>query len=83
MGSIFLLGFSVFAQQQPVFTQYYVNDLIINHAVSGSKSYNPLIIQTRQQWLGFEGAPLTSNISYKEVIKSTGNNKKISENTLY
>ena len=61
---IFLLGFSVFAQQQPLFTQYYVNDMIINPAVSGSKSYNPLTIQTRQQWLGFEGAPLTSNISY-------------------
>tara|TARA_B100001250_G_scaffold114092_1_gene96558 strand:- start:13987 stop:14877 length:891 start_codon:yes stop_codon:yes gene_type:complete len=62
--SVLLLEFSVLAQQQPLFTQYYVNEMIINPAVSGSKSYNPLIIQTRQQWLGFEGAPLISNVSY-------------------
>lgn len=62
--SVLLLEVSVLAQQQPLFTQYYVNKMIINPAVSGSKSYNPLIIQTRQQWLGFEGAPLISNVSY-------------------
>lgn len=58
------LGISTFAQQEPLFTQYYLNDMVINPAISGSKGYNPFTIQTRQQWLGFEGAPLTSNISY-------------------
>ena len=64
------LGISVFAQQQPLFTQYYVNDMAINPAISGSKTYNPLTIQTRQQWLGFEGAPLTSNISYHGALNN-------------
>ena len=59
-----LLGISAFAQQEPLFTQYYLNDMVINPAISGSKAYNPFTIQTRQQWLGFEGAPLTSSISY-------------------
>ena len=61
-------GISVFAQQEPLFTQYYVNDMVINPAISGSKTYNPLVIQTRQQWLGFEGAPLTSNVSYHGAL---------------
>ena len=61
--SIFL-SVSAFAQQEPLFTQYYVNDMVINPAISGSKTYSPLTIQTRQQWLGFEGAPLSTNISY-------------------
>ena len=64
------LAISVFAQQEPLFTQYYVNDLVINPAVSGSKTYNPLTIQTRQQWLGFKGAPLTSNIGYHGALNN-------------
>ncbi|MEC7864211.1 MAG: type IX secretion system membrane protein PorP/SprF [Bacteroidota bacterium] len=64
------LGISIFAQQEPLFTQYYVNDMVINPAVSGSKTYNPLTIQTRQQWLGFEGAPLTSNVSYHGALNN-------------
>jgi len=59
-----LLSFTLFAQQQPTFTQYYVSDMAINPAISGSKSYNSLTMLTRQQWLGFEGAPLSTNISY-------------------
>jgi type IX secretion system PorP/SprF family membrane protein len=66
----FFLSTSVFCQQEPLFTQYYVNDMVINPATSGSKSYNPLIIQTRKQWLGFEGAPLTSNISYNGALNN-------------
>jgi type IX secretion system PorP/SprF family membrane protein len=65
-----LLGISTFAQQEPLLTQYYVNDMVINPAVSGTKIYNPLIIQTRQQWLGFEGAPLTSSVSYHGALNN-------------
>ena len=63
-----LFNINLFAQQEPLFSQYYTADMIINPAVSGSKTYNPLIIQTRQQWLGFEGAPLSSNISYHGAV---------------
>ena len=64
---IFFLG-DTLAQQN--FTQYYVNDMLINPAVSGSKSYSPLIIQTRKQWLGFEGAPFTSSITYHGALNN-------------
>ena len=65
-----LLSVGVFAQQELLFTQYYNNDMAINPAVSGSKTYNPLSIQTRQQWLGFEGAPLSTNISYHGALNN-------------
>ncbi len=65
-----LLNVSIFAQQEPLFTQYYNNDMSINPAVSGSKTYNPLTIQTRQQWLGFEGAPLSTNINYHGALNN-------------
>ena len=52
------------AQQHTHFTQFYNNEIVFNPAVSGSKTYNPLVLQTRQQWLGFEGAPFSSSISY-------------------
>ena len=58
-----LINLSLFAQQEPTFTQYYNNDMAINPAISGSKTYNSLTMLTRQQWLGFEGAPLSTNIS--------------------
>lgn len=65
-----LLSLASLAQQEPLFTQYYVNDMRINPAISGSKTYNSLSIQTRQQWLGFEGAPLSSNISYHGALNN-------------
>ena len=68
IGTLFVV--SAFAQQEPLFTQYYVNDMVINPAISGSRSYNPLTIQTRQQWLGFEGAPLSTNISYHGTLNN-------------
>ena len=69
IGTLFVVN--AFAQQEPLFTQYYVNDMSINPAISGSKSYNPLTIQTRQQWLGFEGAPLSTNISYHGALNNS------------
>jgi|TARA_B110000238_G_scaffold6740_1_gene6888 type IX secretion system PorP/SprF family membrane protein len=55
-------------QQQSNYSQFYINDIVYNPAIAGSKSYNPLVIQTRQQWLGFDGAPFSTNISYHKLI---------------
>jgi len=56
------------SQQQTNYTQFFSNEVIFNPAVSGSKAYNPLVLQTRQQWLGFDGAPISSSISYHKLI---------------
>lgn len=65
-----LLSNSVFSQSDPLFTQYYVNGIIINPAVSGTSSSSLLNIQTRQQWLGFERAPVTSSLSYHKALNN-------------
>ena len=64
------LFFSATSQQAIMFGQYFVNDVIYNPAISGSKEYNQLTIQTRKQWLGFEGAPLSANISYHGALNN-------------
>ena len=64
------LFFSATSQQSIMFGQYFVNDVIYNPAISGSKEYNQLTIQTRKQWLGFEGAPLSANISYHGALNN-------------
>jgi len=68
----FLLGCAsfLFAQQTHVFSQYFNNEIAYNPAVVGSKSYNPFVLITRQQWLGFEGSPLTANISYHGALNN-------------
>ncbi len=68
----FFIGFTSFvsAQQSPVFSQYFNNELAYNPATAGSKPYNPFVIITRQQWLGFQGAPLTANISYHGALNN-------------
>lgn len=67
---LMLLFLGAIAQQEPTFTQYFVNDMAYNPAIAGSKTYNSLVLQTRQQWLGFEGAPFSTNISYHGAINN-------------
>ena len=67
---MFFVVTEMYAQQDPIFSNYYENEIIINPAISGSKSYNPLSIKARQQWLGFENAPLTSTISYHGALNN-------------
>ena len=63
--SILIFSFlSSKSQQAVMWSQYFTNDIIYNPAISGSKDDNQFTIQSRQQWLGFEGAPLSANISY-------------------
>ena len=59
---IVLFIFSVMivkSQQAVMFSQFYTNNVIYNPAISGSLDYSAFTFQSRQQWLGFEGAPLS------------------------
>jgi type IX secretion system PorP/SprF family membrane protein len=51
------------AQQYPVFTQYYFNELVINPAYSGSHVQLSATAMYRNQWINFPGAPKTINFS--------------------
>lgn len=58
-----------FAQQDPMYTQYMNNPLIINPAYAGTRGMPVLTGVFRKQWVGIEGAPETSTISYQSPIK--------------
>jgi type IX secretion system PorP/SprF family membrane protein len=47
-------------QQQPQYTQYIFNQLLINPAVSGIENYVDVKAGYRSQWTGLQGAPVTT-----------------------
>lgn len=68
--SIFLTAFITLifvsqgvAQQYPVFTQYYFNELVINPAYAGAQVQLSLTAMYRNQWVNFPGAPKTFSVS--------------------
>lgn len=55
----FLFAHVVYAQQRPHYTQYILNNYILNPALSGIENYTDLKISARDQWVGFAGRPQT------------------------
>lgn len=51
------------AQQKPIYTQYVLNNYILNPAITGIENYTDVKISHRQQWTGIDGAPVTTYIS--------------------
>jgi type IX secretion system PorP/SprF family membrane protein len=57
---IFILFFgSLYAQQKPYYTQYILNNYILNPALSGIENYTDVKMSYRNQWAGIDGAPVT------------------------
>lgn len=54
---------TVFAQQDPQYTQYMYNMNIINPAYAGSRGVTSIGILGRTQWVGVDGAPKTATLS--------------------
>lgn len=48
-----------FAQQRSHYTQYILNNYVLNPALSGIENYIDVKISARDQWVGFSGAPRT------------------------
>src|SRR5689334_25206376 len=51
------------AQQRPHYTQYILNNYILNPALSGIENYTDLKMSARDQWVGLNGAPKTYYLS--------------------
>lgn len=51
------------AQQRPHYTQYILNNYVINPALSGIENYVDLKLSMRKQWVGIDGAPSTFYIT--------------------
>ena len=67
----FALAFAVvgFAQQDPQFSQYQFNQMVINPAYAGSRDALSAVVNVRQQWSGFDGAPRTQAFSLHGPLK--------------
>ena len=56
------------AQQKPVYTQYILNNYIINPAITGIENYTDVKISYRNQWTGIDGAPVTTYLSIQGQV---------------
>ncbi|MES2431459.1 MAG: type IX secretion system membrane protein PorP/SprF [Bacteroidota bacterium] len=56
------------AQQKPQYTQYILNNYILNPALSGIENYVDIKISHRHQWVGLTDAPVTSYITIQGPI---------------
>jgi type IX secretion system PorP/SprF family membrane protein len=64
------------AQQKPHYTQYILNNYILNPALTGIENYTDVKMSARDQWIGLKGAPQTFYLSLhgplgKKDYKST------------
>src|SRR4030095_8282771 len=57
-----------FAQQRPQYTQYILNNYILNPALSGIENYVDVKISGRDQWVGLSGAPRTAYLTVQAPI---------------
>lgn len=60
----------MFAQQLPHFSQYFLNDYLINPAVAGSRDYFEGTSTHRYQWEGVTDAPRTYTLSVNGPTKN-------------
>jgi type IX secretion system PorP/SprF family membrane protein len=58
--TIIMLGMlKSYAQQKPYYTQYILNNYILNPALSGIENYTDVKLSYRNQWAGINGSPVT------------------------
>ena len=64
-------GVSSYAQQDAQFTQYMYNTININPAYAGSRGALSMFALYRTQWVGLDGAPVTSTVSVNTPINES------------
>jgi len=57
-----------YSQQKPHYTQYILNNYILNPALSGIENYADVKISARDQWVGLNGAPKTMYLTIHAPI---------------
>ncbi|MGZ3880806.1 MAG: PorP/SprF family type IX secretion system membrane protein [Flavisolibacter sp.] len=57
-----------YGQQRPQYTQYILNNYILNPALSGIENYTDVKISSRDQWVGLDGAPKTMYLTVQAPI---------------
>src|SRR5688500_5061869 len=61
-------GLQLLAQQKPHYTQYILNQYIVNPALTGIENYTDIKFSHRHQWVGIQDAPVTSYFTIHSPI---------------
>lgn len=69
-----ILASAAVAQQKPHYTQYILNQYIINPALTGIENYVDVKASHRQQWVGLQDAPVTTYLTIHGPIGKTDYN---------
>lgn len=65
-----LISLSIFAQQDPMYSQYMFNTLSLNPAYAGTSGKISAVLLTRHQWIGLEAAPQTQTFAIHSPLKN-------------
>ncbi|WP_121355935.1 PorP/SprF family type IX secretion system membrane protein [Flavisolibacter nicotianae] len=68
---VFFLCLAAAAQQRPHYTQYMLNNYVLNPAISGIENYTDVKLSARDQWVGLNGAPQTFYLTVHAPIGKT------------
>ncbi|MCC9166219.1 PorP/SprF family type IX secretion system membrane protein [Pontibacter harenae] len=66
------LPFLAVAQQKPQYSQYMMNNFLLNPAIAGIEDYTDVKLGSRYQWAGIEGAPMTVYVSAHTNLSNSG-----------
>lgn len=73
IGIVFFLWWGVFlcsnAQQTPIYSQFFLNPYVYNPAFAGQNDRSVAFLSYRKQWIGIDGAPETSTLSFHTPAK--------------
>lgn len=72
MGALAITAWAenTWAQQDPMYTQYMNNLLVINPGFAGSQETGNLLLVSRNQWVSFSGAPKTNSVSFHTPLNT-------------
>ena len=66
---VLLTGLKTYAQQDPMYTQFMDNLLVVNPGYAGSRDTGTIMLVSRNQWVSVEDAPVTNSFSYNTRFK--------------
>ena len=74
--SLLAVAIQAVAQQRPQYSQYMLNNYLLNPAIAGIEDYADIRVSHRRQWVGLDGAPSTYYLSaHTPLNKGASGNK--------
>jgi type IX secretion system PorP/SprF family membrane protein len=61
--------YSSYGQQTPIYSQFFLNPYVYNPAFAGQNGRSVAFLSYRKQWIGIDGAPETSTLSFHTPAK--------------